>query len=421
MRKWLIGCGIVLLLLLTVVLWLQSGPRAPVPTTDPIVRWNAEHAQLADNAADLYRAAFAKLVGDEKSAWWTDFRKVTDPVPPEAVAWVEQNHDALELARQATELPHCWFVVESTPDGNYLLPHLGQLRTLARLLRWRVFIAAEQHDATTLADSAIEIDRFARHVDDGIPCVINALVGMAIRALAIDGVTRPLLWEEMSDADRRAYLARLMPIFDPPPALADVLVGEQELLVWMYLSAAPPSLERTLIASPERAAGELERYFRPLRELAAEPIERQCDPSDPLALRIQAIENERPSKFNVPRRVASILIPSLTHALSIRARLISAQRGTRTVLELYACRDRTGDFPDTLKALGGEFSTDPFSGGPFIYGRADDGFTLYSVGIDRKDNGGRHNPRVGENRTNRDFVFWPIPDREPTSQPTTKP
>ena len=35
------------------------------------------------------------------------------------------------------------------------------------------------------------------------------------------------------------------------------------------------------------------------------------------------------------------------------------------------------------------YTIDPFSAGPFIYRRTDDGFTLYSVAIDRDDDGGR--------------------------------
>jgi hypothetical protein len=164
----------------------------------------------------------------------------------------------------------------------------------------------------------------------------------------------------------------------------------------------------------------LERYFAPLRALAAAPVERQCDPADPLVAQMQTLENEQPSKFNAPRMFASIMLPSASRALQIHNRLITRQRGTRTVLELFAHRDCSGAFPESLDALDGDFKIDPFSGQPFIYRPTADGFTLYSVGINRKDDGGQHDPRFGEEKQDRDFVFWPIPDREPKS-PATQP
>jgi hypothetical protein len=413
-RKWLVAGGIPVLLSLG-LLWLRSGPRAPVPAVDPIVRWNADHADLADNAADLYRAAFAQLDGEADPNW------PRTPIPPEAAAWVEQNQDALELARQAAERPHCWFTLQRNADGNLLPPHLEQLRAVAKLLHWRALIAAQQHDALTLADSAVTVDRIAKHGDEGAPTLICALVGIAIHALAHDGVTQPMLWPEMSAADRTAYVASLAPIFDPPPPLTDVLAGEEEDSVWRYLTGTPTSLQRTFFAAPDRFAGELERYFCPLRELAALPVERQCDPADPLVVRMQVLENEPVPKSNVPRLVASILVPSVLRSLGIRTRLIAEQRGIRTVLELFVYRDRAGAFPDTLEALAGDFKIDPFSGQPLVYRCTGDGFTLYSVGVDRKDNGGRHDSHFGEGKANSDYVFWPIPEHEATPVPATQP
>ena len=417
MRKWLFSAGILLLLVLG-RFWLQSGPRAAVPTVDPITRWNAEHADLTDNAADLYRAAFAALTGKEDP---NSCACPGDPVPPEVAIWVQQNEEAIALARQATELPNCWFGMAREPDGNYYgAPELKHMRTLAKLLHWRGLIAAQQHDSATLADSAITLSRMARHVDQGPPDLMTSRVAIAMRALPLDAVTQPMLWPEMSAAERTAYVARVVPILDPPPPLTEAFAGEQELSLWMHLTSTPAGLQWTLLAAPSRVAGEMERYFGPLRALAAAPVERQCDPADPLVARMQTLENEQPSKFNVPRILASILLPSVSRSLTIRIRLITEQRGTRTVLELFTYRDRTDAFPDSLDALDGDFKIDPFSGQPFVYRRTAHGFTLYSVGVNRKDDGGQHDPRFGDEKKDRDFVFWPIPDREPAS-PATHP
>lgn len=375
---------------------------------------------MEDNAADLYLAAFASLVGDEDRAWSENRCRATDPVPPEAAAWVEQNEKALDLVREACERPHCWFTLVRGADGDLLLPHLRQVRTLAKLVRWRALLAVQQRDPTTLADLVTTLDRVARHVDQGPPDLIDALVGIAIRALPGDVVTQPMLWPELSSADRAAYLARVSPTFDSPPPLTEALAGEKELAVWTHVARMPTAL-RMVFAPSSRVAGELERYFRPLRELSAKPVEQQCDPADPLVVQVRALEVEEPPRGNIPRMTASILLPSASRSLVLRARLIAQQRGTRTVLELFAYRDHMGALPDSLEALAGDFTIDPFSGRPFVYRRTDDGFTLYSVGLNRQDDGGRHDPKFGEEKTGGDFVFWPIPECEDRSATSSQP
>ena len=62
-------------------------------------------------------------------------------------------------------------------------------------------------------------------------------------------------------------------------------------------------------------------------------------------------------------------------------------------LALDVCRQRTGHYPASLeearKLVGGELPSDPFTGGELIYRRRDNGYLLYSVGENRRDDGGR--------------------------------
>jgi hypothetical protein len=55
-----------------------------------------------------------------------------------------------------------------------------------------------------------------------------------------------------------------------------------------------------------------------------------------------------------------------------------------------------------LKAL----PMDPFSDKPLVYKPAGSGFTLYSVGADFDDDGGKHDKKWGANGG--DYVFWPV-------------
>jgi hypothetical protein len=67
----------------------------------------------------------------------------------------------------------------------------------------------------------------------------------------------------------------------------------------------------------------------------------------------------------------------------------------RLGLALEDFRSREGKYPASLQDLGppDERITDPFSGRPFIYRTENDDVLVYSVGFDRKDDGGLHAPR----------------------------
>lgn len=64
----------------------------------------------------------------------------------------------------------------------------------------------------------------------------------------------------------------------------------------------------------------------------------------------------------------------------------------RVYLAVLAYENKYGSLPADLgeleDRLGWDMPTDPFNGEPLIYARADDGFKVYSVGTNLKDNGG---------------------------------
>lgn len=91
------------------------------------------------------------------------------------------------------------------------------------------------------------------------------------------------------------------------------------------------------------------------------------------------------------------LIPAITIESLIKIREKLALSDTRTRLAqiaqaLRAYREARGAFPEELKALQPEYfedlPTDLFSGECFIYRRTGEGFALYSVGQNQKDDGG---------------------------------
>jgi hypothetical protein len=79
---------------------------------------------------------------------------------------------------------------------------------------------------------------------------------------------------------------------------------------------------------------------------------------------------------------------------------------TRAGLALLQYRQAHGALPPTLDALGLEGLTDPYTQEPLRYRTQGEGFVVYSVGEDLKDNGGT--PRQPKQTTDYDFV-WRFP------------
>jgi len=61
-------------------------------------------------------------------------------------------------------------------------------------------------------------------------------------------------------------------------------------------------------------------------------------------------------------------------------------------------KNRYGEFPaalaELIPAILQEIPVDPFTGGSLIYKRSDDGFIVYSVGSNLKDDEGRETQRI---------------------------
>ncbi len=101
--------------------------------------------------------------------------------------------------------------------------------------------------------------------------------------------------------------------------------------------------------------------------------------------------NEHVASYTLYAWVAMSVMPSWFSAL---ARSEAQLDLMRIGLTLERIRAEDGAYPDTLSAissrLGGEVPVDPFTGNPYNYRQDGSTFTLYSVGVNRQDDGARH-------------------------------
>ena len=93
---------------------------------------------------------------------------------------------------------------------------------------------------------------------------------------------------------------------------------------------------------------------------------------------------------------------------------------TRAGLALLQYKRAHGAFPETLEALSLERLMDPYTEGPLHYRPEGEGFLVYSVGDDRKDNGGTSRPVREDSDPRRKPVEYDMVWRFPTPEDRDK-
>jgi hypothetical protein len=405
--------GTMLIAGIIVTVAVQVGPRATGPSEDPVARLNREHADVADNADELYVAAFAVTAGEPPDG--RDWH-IGQPVPPMAAKLVAANEEALRLVRQATARANYWHPLTSDAPG-VVLGDLSRFRRIARLLWWKAQIAIEHRDSNDVADSLAQVARLGQHCGQ-TPLLVHQLVGVGCLSLAQEGLLEPLRWPELSAEARRAYIDLAATVCTPPPSLAESLAIEEDQACWTYAAQNKGKLSATLTPLA-RAYGEFRAAFAPVRALADQTPEEQARADNPLRLAAVGQAKDKSFTLSAPKKLARILAAAPLRAMSLQTRVITVQRGNRTVLELFRIKDQTGELPASLDAVTGDFRIDPYSGRPLVYRRTGEDFVLYSVGIDGDDDGGTHHAKFGERPApepnqptpppDGDYVFWPIP------------
>jgi len=103
------------------------------------------------------------------------------------------------------------------------------------------------------------------------------------------------------------------------------------------------------------------------------------------------------------------LTPAMLRVKQIHSGMLAELRIVRAGLSLLQYKQAEDAFPNTLETLQLTNVKDPFSNGSLLYRTERDGFVLYSVGPDQKDNNG--SPKQDEQREDWDIV-WQFPGIE---------
>ncbi len=332
--------------------------------------------------------------------------------------WIEENRTPLDLLHKAAAKPSFY-----SPPPNLLTSQPPQL--------FDALLCAEQATREGMAGLAI---RAALLIDQGNytdawsdidtilifgerltsePMMVPQLVGVALRAIAFDGIRLLLdrcdneqvlsqIIVRLEGLDEPGWIAEAY-TFGEPLSVIDSLVcsmsptrAQTEVDLWKKPGAIEPNILLSEVRGWQDRLSEIAKMpDRLARRLAARDFEQSLDElgdrMSPWALLSTAF-----TRAGVSRSIASIhvalLMPAAAASFAAEDRSCAQQRLTLLAAALKLHQLRHGEYPDTLDALApdplAEIPLDPFTNEPFVYERRDEGFAIWSLGRNGVDDGG---------------------------------
>jgi hypothetical protein len=415
-------------------------------STDYVAKLNALVAKGSDeslNAQPCYFKAFALYVASqgepnavEVHSWPTELSEGRTRVLRK---WVEANSAALDELRLGARKPDCWFQYRGES-----LWKVGQAEYLskARKLFWALllgtkFRAVDGDVEGAIGDIAV-CYRFGCDMRKGL------LLQTQMTAWAVQDFTLDAAFQLMAKMHPDAGLLRVLQehvleFSAAQPWLVDLRGQRLATLdaVQSIFGLLPPEQHRemTLDTAEHIASGLAEMFdmnFSPEQvqsSMLKDTPEKLGELTDRMYQYYGSIVSKTPFQWRQERidiqyksysdgvKHGNVVLSAVALAIdrvseqSVRCR--ARRDALVTTLALFRYKNDKRDLPDDLKALVsagymGALPMDPYSDGPLSYRRMENGFTLYSVGADYHDDGGRHSDDWASDRKGADYVFWPV-------------
>jgi len=303
---------------------------------------------------------------------------------------------AISIVEQGTQRPSCWFN-RDYKDGIYtLLPNLPNIRELSRILSAKARLDARAGNL----DKAWNMVRIQLRFADAMlkdPILVTQLVRIASIKLACRTIQELCAIAPPNEQQYRGIQEHLTGFDDITPIVL-AIDGERLLLGEWAFNLPKNELYKVTHDNedPEDISGIIYKLiilrttFKPLFLADRAAYMRFMHKS------IEYIENPH-SNFRIDtlednivkhHMLSKMLIFDMNRIKAIHREMIADLRITQAGLALLQYKQSRGNLPDTLEALKLNDTNDPFVGEPLRYKTQEQGFILYSVGPDKKDNGG---------------------------------
>jgi len=391
----------------------------------------------SENAARVLTQAFAlmRTFPDLRSNEVARFKPPPrgQPLNPDQVQllsdYVNLNAAALETAARAVKLPKSRYPVDWTPDFLALLPHLGQLRSLAHAASFEAILAIDSKKNADAARSIVLLIRLAGTLDDE-PEVNSQQARGAIIRMATSALEASLRAGELSEADSDS-LGLLLAMAQRTNLLMRAFIGERALSI-PYFRTKKAEAEEILRSTPDidpdaeasidpvlleplqlwrRATGGFERDLRFYLGAMSNNIAVASLPLPRNPGITKLVAQDRDDALGHRYYFSAMLLPDVDRLLRREVECSAHLNLAQSAVAVERFRLATGRIPTDLVELVPRFlavpPVDPFDGAPLRYRQLSKGYLIYSVGPDGHDDNGKEPPatRRAADRGPEDITF----------------
>jgi hypothetical protein len=363
--------------------------------------------------------------------------------------WFADNQTAWQAIVTGSRQPYCYRqYISADPNSTLLLevllPHLNEMRNLAKMGKWKIQFSLLRGDSTAALEHCMTVIRLGRHVQDA-PVLIEQLGGIAISSLGHQQLLQIMSDVNLSEAQLgqlNQHLTTLYPdgyplvnpeheklifydtvqhVFTNGGLGGGHIVPEQLSIIshsrWQPISRWGTDYEwlkdvkmGLLHARRNDTVTQANRLYRKTAEIQT---------LTPFQIRSTQRNIDALLTALSPHRYALIhyLMPALDRCFELGYRIKTEHAGVLTVLALQRWHKQRGTYPaqlDELVTTGllRNVPQDPFGQGSLMYKLKENSFTLYSVGTNFEDDEGR----PGVTRDGRfkrwtdtgDAMIWPV-------------
>lgn len=331
--------------------------------------------------------------------------------------WLTQNDAALDQIVKATTREHYYWPMIATTDDTAMIhlksSPLPTIKDAVNTLRIRAMLRLYQGKIEESQSDLLAIHRLGRLLTQA-PMLIECLVGIAIEAGAAKGDT--LLADFLTPLQAKAYLIELTQLQSMGSIAQVIDVGERYMALDSVLSFTHHGLEKKsddlgLNRNQAKAVEvfiskvswdeiliKTNTWYDRLVSTINKPTFAEhraatiaLDKGAENFLNDKWAANEPTEKIG--KSLLSILLPSLGRARQMADRAQEEGDLGKLAIALAAYHGEKGTYPDTLDALSPAYfkqiPIDIFSDKPLKYHKQDNGYILYSVGPNQKDDGGK--------------------------------
>lgn len=350
---------------------------------------------------EMYRDAITtmKALPDYQNKLVDDFGSWNSTTPEKDLVRLRTEVQPLfPLLEEAAARPTVSFERDWTQNFAVLFPEFADLKSFGKIMAAEARIRALEGDIEGTIIALETVDGIAQH-SASEPALISSLVGIAVKRIGFYAKTAALQ-EFQNDP---AALDRLQKLYDEPRPLQSFqqsLAGEVGMGVdffesgqsFRYITSMDGSNvgdsgPMDLIADlPPVRTGVKRKFVKSWRST----FERlPDDPKDYYGVSetLRNVETEVDADTSLTGRLNSIFFPVFTQASEAFAGADASDNVARVGVRLLKQWKSTGKLPTNLSQFG-DLAMDPCSGKTLIYKPTADGFTLYSIGHDKVDNGG---------------------------------